>query len=53
MNKSFLVPCCKEHENKNTIHEILYCKNEGSFAYYLKELTQREPIDLFKLVEVN
>lgn len=46
------VPCCSEHENIRNELEILYCENEGSFAYYLKELTGREAIDLFKPEEL-
>ena len=45
------IPCCSEHGNINNKLEVLYCENIGSFAYYLKELTGREAIDLFKIQE--
>lgn len=48
-NKSFSVMCCEEHKTQNNMYEILYCKNQNSIAYYLRKLTKREPIDLFKI----
>ena len=46
------IPCCSEHGNVNNKLEVLYCENEGGFAFYLKELTGREAIDLFKAEEL-
>ncbi len=46
------IACCKEHGNVNNKLEVLYCENIGGFSYYLKELTGRESIDLFKVQEV-
>lgn len=43
------IPCCSEHGIVNNKLEVLYCENEGGFAFYLKELTGRKAIDLFKV----
>ncbi len=50
-NKPHFISCCEEHGSINNKLELLYCKNEGSFAYYLKVFTQRETTDLFKILE--
>jgi len=46
------IACCSEHGNVNNKLEVLYCENEGGLAFYLKELTGREAIDLFKIEEL-
>jgi len=54
LDKKYIpIPCCKEHQSISNKLEVLHCKNEGGFAYYMKELTNREAIELFKVLEVN
>jgi hypothetical protein len=50
-NNISYISCCNQHGKIADKLEVLYCENIGSFAYYLKELTKREPIDLFKIEE--
>jgi len=46
------IACCSEHGNVNNKLEVLYCENEGGLAFYLKELTGRKALDLFKIEEL-
>jgi hypothetical protein len=47
--KLSLIPCCEEHGTIDNKFDILDCDNEGSLAFYLKELTQRKATDLFRI----
>jgi len=49
-NEYIPIFCCEEHGKINNKLKILYCKNKGSFAYSLKELINRDPIDVFKIM---
>jgi hypothetical protein len=51
-NKYISIFCCEEHGKINNKLKILHCKNEGSFAYSLRELINREPTDIFKIMEL-
>lgn len=48
--RPFLIPCCEEHGAVEKI-KLSYCKNEDSFVYHLKELTQKEISELFKNIK--
>jgi len=50
-NKYLPILCCEEHETINNKLKVLYCKNEGSFAYSLRELIKKEPVDVFKIMD--
>lgn len=50
-SKYLPILCCEEHGRINNKLKVLYCKNEGSFAYSLRELIKKEPFDVFKIMD--
>lgn len=49
LNEQHDIFCCEKHGMRNNRKQILYCKEQGSLAYYLQNMFEKPAYELFKI----